>query len=82
MKGARAAADMVWVPAAGPAMNIALANLAALAFHLIGYLPETAAQWVAKHSKDALIINVVLAAFLYTNSVLSKATDLILTFSH
>ena len=37
--------DMVLVAAAGPAMNIALAVLAALAFHLVGYLPVTAAQW-------------------------------------
>src|SRR5712672_2699492 len=55
--------DMVWVAAAGPAMNIALAILAALAFHLIGYLPVTAAQWVAENLKNALIINVVLAVF-------------------
>src|SRR5437660_7775904 len=54
---------MVWVAAAGPAMNIALAMLAALAFHLVGYLPITAAQWVAENLKNALIINVVLAVF-------------------
>src|SRR5712691_5237951 len=55
--------DMVWVAAAGPAINIALAILAALAFHFIGYLPVTAAQWVAENLKNALIINVVLAVF-------------------
>ena len=55
--------DMVWVAAAGPAMNIALAILAALAFHLIGYVPATAAQWVAKNLQNALIINAVLAVF-------------------
>src|SRR5712691_3986825 len=55
--------DMVWVAAAGPAMNIALAILAALAFHLIGYVPATAAQWVAKNLRNALIINVILAVF-------------------
>ena len=54
---------MVWVAAAGPAMNIALAILAALAFHLVGYLPATAAQWAAENLKNALIINVVLAVF-------------------
>ena len=54
---------MVWVAAAGPAMNIALAMLAALAFHLVGYLPITAAQWVAENLKNALIINAVLAVF-------------------
>jgi len=55
--------DMIWVAAAGPTMNIALAILAALAFHLIDYLPGTAAPWVAKNLKNALIINVVLAVF-------------------
>jgi Zn-dependent protease len=55
--------DMVWVAAAGPAMNIALAILAALMFHLIGYLPVTTAEWVAENLKNALIINVVLAVF-------------------
>jgi len=54
---------MVWVAAAGPAMNIALAILAALTFHLVGYLPVTAAQWAAENLKNALIINVVLAVF-------------------
>ena len=42
---------MVWVAAAGPAMNIALAILAALAFHLVGYLPVTAAQWAAESAQ-------------------------------
>src|SRR5262249_16159672 len=55
--------DMIWVAAAGPTMNIALAILAALAFHLIDYLPGTAAPWVAENLKNALIINVVLAVF-------------------
>src|SRR5947207_6390954 len=54
---------MVWVAAAGHAMNIALAILAALAFHLVGYLPIPAAQWVAENLKNALIINAVLAVF-------------------
>src|SRR5262249_18484208 len=34
--------DMIWVAAAGPTMNIALAILAALAFHLIDYFREMA----------------------------------------
>ena len=54
---------MVWVAVAGPAMNIALAISAALAFHLVGYLPVTAAQWAAENLKNALIINVALAVF-------------------
>src|SRR6266404_6070905 len=55
--------DMVWVAAAGPAMNIALAILAALGFHLIGYLPVNIVQWVAENLKNAIILNVVLAVF-------------------
>ena len=55
--------DMALVAAAGPAMNIALAVLAALAFHLVGYLPITASQWLADNLKNALILNVVLAVF-------------------
>jgi Zn-dependent protease len=55
--------DMVWVAAAGPGINIVLAVLAALLFHLVGYLPDTAAQWAAENLKNALMINVVLAVF-------------------
>ena len=55
--------DMVLVAAAGPGMNIALAVIAALAFHFVEYLPATSAEWVAENLKNALIINVVLAVF-------------------
>jgi len=54
---------MVLVAAAGPAMNIGLAIVAALSFHLIVYLPIIAAQWVGLNLKNALIINVILAVF-------------------
>ena len=55
--------DMVWVAAAGPSMNLTLATLAALTFHLVPYLPVAANQWVAQNLKNALIINVLLAVF-------------------
>ena len=55
--------DMVLVAAAGPSMNIVLALIAAVTFHLVGYLPDTAAQWLAENLKNALIINVILAVF-------------------
>jgi Zn-dependent protease len=55
--------DMVLVAAAGPAMNIGLAIIAALAFHIVGYLPATSAQWLAANLRNALLINVVLAVF-------------------
>ena len=54
---------MVWVALAGPATNIALALLAALAFHAVGYLPPNGAQWLADNLKNALVINVILAVF-------------------
>ena len=54
---------MVLVAAAGPAMNIALAVLSALSFHIVGYLPATSAQWLADNLKNALILNVLLAVF-------------------
>ena len=55
--------DMVLVAAAGPAMNIALAVVAALLFHLVGYLPPTLAPWITENLKNGLIINAVLAVF-------------------
>ena len=55
--------DMVLVAAAGPATNIALAVVAALAFHAVGYFPATAAQWLAANLRNALVLNVVLAVF-------------------
>lgn len=55
--------DMVLVAAAGPAMNIALAVLAALSFHLTDYLPSPASQWLLDNLQNALVINVVLAIF-------------------
>jgi Zn-dependent protease len=55
--------DMVWVAAAGPAINIVLAVVAALSFYLVGYLPDTVGQWVVENLKNALLINVVLAVF-------------------
>ena len=55
--------DMVLVAAAGPAMNIALAVAAALAFHILDYFPATTEQWLAANLKNSLIINVILAVF-------------------
>ncbi len=55
--------DMVLVAAAGPIMNIMLATVAALAFHVVGYLPVTAGKWLSDNLKNALVLNVVLAVF-------------------
>ena len=54
---------MVWVALAGPATNIALALLAALAFHALPFAPADWAKWIADNLKNTLIINVVLAVF-------------------
>ena len=55
--------DMVLVALAGPATNIALALVAALAFHALPVIPAGAAQWVADNLKNALVVNAVLAVF-------------------
>jgi Zn-dependent protease len=55
--------DMIWVAVAGPGINLALATLAALALHLVVYLPDTTSQWVALNLMNALVINVLLAVF-------------------
>src|SRR6202790_1162012 len=54
---------IILVAAAGPGMNIALAIIAALAFHLVRYLPDTVALWLAANLRNALLFNVVLAVF-------------------
>jgi Zn-dependent protease len=54
---------MVWVALAGPATNIALALFAAAAFHILAFVPDGAAQWVADNLKNAVVINVILAIF-------------------
>jgi Zn-dependent protease len=54
---------MVWVALAGPATNIALALVAATAFHVVDYVPAGAAQWLFDNLKNALVINIVLAVF-------------------
>jgi len=55
--------DMVWVALAGPATNIVLALIAALAFHALPFVPADAAKWTADNLKNAFIINIVLAIF-------------------
>lgn len=53
----------ILVAAAGPGANLLLATIAALAFHLVGYLPLVAGEWAAQNLKNAVVINVVLAIF-------------------
>ena len=55
--------DTILVAAAGPGMNLLLATVAALAFHIVGYVPAPGALWLADNLKNALLLNVVLAIF-------------------
>ena len=55
--------DSVFVAAAGPMMNIALAILSALLFRLVPFLPPGASDWAAANLNNALLINVLLAVF-------------------
>jgi Zn-dependent protease len=55
--------DTILVAAAGPGMNLLLATIAALGFHIVGYVPAPGAQWLAANLKNALLLNVVLAIF-------------------
>jgi Zn-dependent protease len=53
----------VLVAAAGPGMNFLLAMLAALALHLVGFVPAVAAQWILLNLENAILINIILALF-------------------
>jgi Zn-dependent protease len=55
--------DSVFVAAAGPGMNLALAILSAALFHLVWLAPPEAADWIGENLNNALIINVLLAVF-------------------
>jgi Zn-dependent protease len=54
---------MIWVAAAGPVMNLALATAAALLLHTLGFLPVGIDQWVLRNLVNAININVILAVF-------------------
>lgn len=53
----------ILVAAAGPGINLLLATFAALAFHIVGYLPVIAGEWTIQNLKNAVVINVILAIF-------------------
>lgn len=56
--------DMILVAAAGPGINIAMAFIAALAFHFVPSLPTGGTQdWVAENLRNAFLLNIVLAVF-------------------
>ncbi len=55
--------DMVWVAAAGPAVNIALATASAALMHLLPLLPAPVDLWVLENLRNSIVINLVLAVF-------------------
>jgi Zn-dependent protease len=55
--------DSILVAAAGPAMNLLLATLAALAFHMVVYTSGVAQVFIFENLKNALVLNVILAVF-------------------
>ena len=55
--------NSILVAAAGPAMNLALATLAALSIHFLVYLPDAVVPWIADNLRNAILINVLLAIF-------------------
>ena len=55
--------DMILVAAAGPAMNLLLAFLAALGFHALNYVPQVVAPWLAANLTNLLVLDVILAVF-------------------
>lgn len=55
--------DMVWVAAAGPAVNIALATASAALMHLVPLLPTTVEHWAFENLQNSIVINLVLAVF-------------------
>ncbi len=55
--------DMMWIAAAGPATNLVLAYLSALAFHLLALFPVEVANWLSHNLFRSMLINLVLAVF-------------------
>ena len=55
--------DMVWVALAGPATNILLALVAALALHALRWAPAGAGQWIFENITNAIRLNAALAVF-------------------
>ena len=55
--------DMVWVAAAGPAVNIALATASAVLMHLVPLLPTAVERWTFENLQNSIVINLVLAVF-------------------
>jgi Zn-dependent protease len=59
----RPLSDMVWVAAAGPGINLALAVASAFLLHATVMLPDSAGRWAQANLVNSLQLNVVLAVF-------------------
>ena len=55
--------DMIWVAAAGPGINLAMAYLAAVLMYVTVAVPDTVGPWLFQNLKNALLLNIVLAVF-------------------
>ena len=55
--------DMIWVAAAGPAMNIGLALGSAILMHAALVAPDFAGQWLQLNLQNSIVINLILAVF-------------------
>ncbi|MEE9140280.1 MAG: site-2 protease family protein [Alphaproteobacteria bacterium] len=55
--------DMVWVAAAGPATNIALAFASAVLIRIVGLFPAAVADWATATLSASVLINLILAVF-------------------
>ena len=55
--------DMIWVAAAGPGANIAMAIIAALSLNILTFLPDAAWKWTSISISMAIKINLILAIF-------------------
>jgi Zn-dependent protease len=55
--------DMVWVAAAGPGVNLALAFASAVLLHLTPYFSPDIGKWLADNLANSILINLVLAVF-------------------
>ncbi len=55
--------DMVWVAAAGPAINLVLAIVSAVLIHAALLLPDSVARWSIANLQNSILINLVLAVF-------------------
>ena len=55
--------DMVLVAAAGPGMNLSLAIVSGLLFHIALLVPGTFGQWLIENIRASVDVNLVLAVF-------------------